>query len=561
MPTQDRPSGPDKVTSIVAELERRQLERARAIADRTHRRELQAMVEAAEMTRELESSDIDAMLTELAQVGDAEAIDTAARLRCARALRSCLRGDDAAGHAEWEAVMAEHPRLAMPYVMRARWWLDTKEEPGHALPDLDRAAAVEPTDASAYFWRAKCHERLGDVDRALANYRRAAAIEPESMDVVHALAKALSEHGEPDEAKAAWNRLIALAPGYVDFHLGRAQQLESEDDYDGALADYDRIIELDPTAGAFALRGRAHREAGDASSALADFDRSLAIDPSGDVVAMERLNLLVTSFPRERSRDQVLDEVERLAGRMPDQAPIAVLHAFVLRARGDHEGALEAWNRAIENDPAPEARSYLERATAHARLGHVEEAFDDATRAIERDPELVDAFVARGIYRSHLEDDYVAALADLDRALELSPNDLAAHFHRGQMLFNMDEYEEAFAAREKAIALAPTLGQLYFERAQCRQNFVADSEVANIADYDRALELGYRAVEVFVEKSIQQRWRDDIAGAVATLDAGAQEHPREGIVFFHRAQHREDLGDEEGAKADRARVKELGFEI
>jgi tetratricopeptide (TPR) repeat protein len=490
---------------------------------------------------------------------------------------------------------------------------------------------MEPSEPNAYFWRARCHEVLGDADRALANYRRAAALQPDSMDVLHALAKTLSEHGEPHEAKAAWNRLIALAPGYVDFHLGRASQLEEEGDFDAALVDYDRAVELDPethslrfsrasirgiverfkeaaedmqracerapdtplylrglgemltrsdrpelalaplsrtielepSAEGFTFRARAHRALGDSASALSDLDRALELDPNDKLAACERLNLLVTTFPKEEVGGRVMDEIERLATAMPEVAPFAALYATVLTGRGDNEGALSVLDRALAAEPDVDGQIYLERATAHARLNHVQEAFDDATRAIERSPELGAAYVARGIYRTHLQDDSAAALADLGRALELDPEDLAAHYHRGEILWNMEDYAGALAERDKTIALAPGLGHVYFERTLCREMMEEGPEgwrEANMADYERAMEHGFRDVEVFVHKAIAQQEVDDLAAAVATLDAGAAEHPEEGLVYHYRAQFRGRLGDVDGAARDLARSKELGFD-
>ncbi|HEY6459010.1 MAG TPA: hypothetical protein VIY73_02635, partial [Polyangiaceae bacterium] len=153
---------PDKggnVRSIVGELEKRQLDRVRQMAGRSHRRELEAMVEAADVMHKLGSGEFDAMLAELAGSDEPEAVETLARLRCGRAMRTCVHGDEAGGLAEWASVMAEQPTMAMPYVMRARWWLQNKEQPARAMEDLERAVSLAPNEATPYFWRAKCHEK------------------------------------------------------------------------------------------------------------------------------------------------------------------------------------------------------------------------------------------------------------------------------------------------------------------------------------------------------------------------------------------------------------------
>jgi tetratricopeptide (TPR) repeat protein len=191
-------------------------------------------------------------------------------------------------------------------------------------------------------------------------------------------------------------------------------------------------------------------------------------------------------------------EIEQLAGALPDMAELHEMLATLRTALGDHEGALAAWDRAIEAAPdAAEGEAYLARAVTHARLGHVQEAFDDASRAVERSPELVGAWVARGIYRTHLEEDHEAALADLDRAVSLAPDDGAARFHRGEIRMLVDDHEGALEDFDRAIALAPAVGKLYAERASCRE-WLGDDE-GDEADRARARELGFEPDEDEIE--------------------------------------------------------------
>jgi tetratricopeptide (TPR) repeat protein len=458
-----------KVLSIVAAIQKRQLAQARTEAERAHLREPLAVVEAAELTQLLDDLDFDDALAQLGSVDDPSAVEAAAVLRCARALRSCTHGDEEAGLAEWEAVLAEHPTLSFPYLSRGRWWLQQREDTDRALADFERAVAVDPGNGSAYRWRGRCFEVRGDVERALANYRRAAALDPNGVDLQHAVAMAFSEHGVHDEALAAWTRLVALAPKYVDFWIGLARERGVAGDHEGALDALRRAVEMSPDG---------------------------------------------------------------------------------------EEGTVE---RAMYSTLA--AQHHVQRAIAHARAERVQEAFDDASRAIELDPALARAWMARGVYRTALDHDPALAIADMDRALELAPDDPSAHFQRGTVLRWMDDMPGALAECDKAIALAPKVGQLYYERASWRQEaeeWPSDEYEPLLADYDRALEHGYRDADVFVSKADTLAIRGRLGDAIATLDIAAREIPDDGWIFVWRAEYKRRTGDAEGARADDAIAASLG---
>jgi tetratricopeptide (TPR) repeat protein len=486
------------VLSIVAEIQKRQLAKAREVAESARRREPLAAVEAAEMMQQLDELDFDRALAELAAVDDPEAIEAAAGLRCMRALRACERGDVEAGLAEWEAVIAAHPTLSVPFILRGRWWLQRREDTERALADFERAVAVDPSHAAAYRWRGRCFELRDDVERALANYRRAAALGPDDVDTQHAVALALSEHGVHDEALTAWTRLVALEPKYVDFWAGLARERAVAGEHEAALAAYDRAIEL---------------------------------APEDELLQMDRLTHLMQHFPPQQMMDRVIDEIERLAAKLPELAA----------------------------DAAP---LHVERAIAHARAERIQEAFDEASRAVELDPTLAKACMIRGIYRTALDHEPALAIADMDRAVELAPNDAAAHFQRGTVLRWMDDMAGALAECDQAIALAPEVGRLYWERACWRHEanpWPPESAKPNIADYDRALEKGYREAEVFLYKADTFASLGRVDDAIATCDAAAAEFPEDGCVFAWRAEYKRRIGDTEGARADDAIAERLGY--
>ncbi|HMA29575.1 MAG TPA: protein kinase [Thermoanaerobaculia bacterium] len=82
-------------------------------------------------------------------------------------------------------------------------------------------------------------------------------------------------------------------------------------------------------------------------------------------------------------------------------------------------------------------------------------ALSAADKAISLDPELGEAFAARGFLRSGIAWDWGGARADFDRALSLQPGDSDTQWRYGEFLASCGRLAEAVAATRKAADLDP----------------------------------------------------------------------------------------------------------
>ena len=57
-----------------------------------------------------------------------------------------------------------------------------------------------------------------------------------------------------------------------------------------------------------------------------------------------------------------------------------------------------------------------------------------------------------------------AVIADLDKAIELSPRMAFAYYNRGNIMAEAGDYTSALLAYNKAIELKPDLGEAYYNR-------------------------------------------------------------------------------------------------
>src|SRR4029077_18844208 len=88
-------------------------------------------------------------------------------------------------------------------------------------------------------------------------------------------------------------------------------------------------------------------------------------------------------------------------------------------AKGDYDGAIADFNRAIELDPKL-AIFYTNRGLAKEAKGDLDGAIADYTRAIELDPKQPGAYMNRGLAKE-AKGDLDGAIPDFNRANELDP--------------------------------------------------------------------------------------------------------------------------------------------
>jgi len=385
MPQRDDP--PSNVISLADALAAKARERLRNRARRD--RALADLTRWLDIAIDLVDIDFDAAIACLDPASD----DHAA-LRCARALQRCVGGDVEAGLAEWADVIARFPRLAAPYVTRARWL--ARMAPDEALADVERALELEPAAAGAYLLRGQCHQKLGDADRALANYRRHLAANPRDPDALKVVADALVRRGQPESAIPVYRRAIARAPGRADLCRARAKAYASAFDAQGAFDDVSRAIELEPDD-AWSHTARAiYRSNLDHDEALvtADFDRGVALAPGS----------LFAHFHRADWR----------------------------RAGGEYAKAVEDYDHAIVASPRY-GKLYVDRAwarqqkeefeaTADEKRADVTASLEDLQRAVELGVVSADLYCLLGFCHRDLGH-HAESGAAIDRGLQIDPND------------------------------------------------------------------------------------------------------------------------------------------
>jgi len=141
--------------------------------------------------------------------------------------------------------------------------------------------------------------------------------------------------------------------------------------------------------------------------------------------------------------------------------------ALAKEKSGDLQGALSELNLAVEKNPELD-EAYLFRASILYKLSDYTSAINDYSKAITlnkgNNKILLSAIYGRGLTEARLNDDK-SALTDLDSAIALSPSYTEAYTNRGIVKAKLSMYNEAISDLDVATKLDPKDPKPYFNRA------------------------------------------------------------------------------------------------
>ncbi|MEA5533542.1 tetratricopeptide repeat protein [Crocosphaera sp. XPORK-15E] len=123
-------------------------------------------------------------------------------------------------------------------------------------------------------------------------------------------------------------------------------------------------------------------------------------------------------------------------------------------------------------------------------------------KAIQTDPNNADAYLKRGLIRSHSQEDFPGAIADFTHVIALKPN-AEVYNYRGTAYFWLQQYQNALEDYQQAITLDQTLAIAYYNRAYVylelgdkaaaiadfRQGATLSQEQGDSLSYQQALDL------------------------------------------------------------------------
>jgi tetratricopeptide (TPR) repeat protein len=181
------------------------------------------------------------------------------------------------------------------------------------LACLDRALALNPKEALAWYNKGLALGRLGRYEVALACYDHALALNPQLAQAWYNKGVRLASLGRHEEALACYDRALAHNPQDPEAWCNKGLELWSLGRHEEALACCDRALALNPQfAETWNNKGNALASLGRYEEALACYDHALALNPQDAQSWYNNGVILAGEFSNFREAIACFEEAQRL---------------------------------------------------------------------------------------------------------------------------------------------------------------------------------------------------------------------------------------------------------
>lgn len=475
--------------------------------------------------------------------------------------------------ADIDKALEINKNLANGYLLRADIAINGRKDYQAGVKDMDEAIRLLPREAGLYINRAFLRYNLDDYDGAMADYDYAIQLDPLNAAAIYNRGLLRMEVRDNDNAIRDFNSALDLDPEDYRSLYNRAYLYTEKRDYNKALADVDRLVERFPDLPeALYMRSNIFRSLGRMGQAEADYKKALAMSKNlkGEVIDPRK--------PRQ-PQDEKTEKAENKAEDKPSNEEIAKRFKALRTVRADINiegeynnrsirGKVQDRGRRIELEPIFALSYYIQPTELSPSTYYIQEIDEiNATRMLRFLVQLTNDDITldnEELIKRHFEsiDYYNSYLATHEpRAID--------YFGRAMDFMTLRNYPAAIADLNKAIELTPEFSAAYFERAVARiRNLLTDAPAdattrqaelkAIVADYDKVISLSPRNPFAYFNKGNLLADLGDYTSALMAFNKAIEIKPDFGEAYYNRGYVYFQLGNHDRGVENLSKAGELG---
>ncbi len=325
---------------------------------------------------------------------------------------------------------------------------------------------------------------------------------------------------------------------------------------------FSKAIEKDPKlAKAYYQRGLINKHFNDTEDAFQDFKKVTALEKDFKTEAHFEIGLMKVA--QEQYKESVID-FSIVLNSDSTNAKAYYLRGISNKLSNQNEVALLDFKSAIKFD-STNVDAYFQKGVVEVELERFDEAITTLTKTVNKNNKHAQAYFFRGVAHfeeaSRKEYDHKKAhlnnaLEDFNKALELDDKIEPAYFDRGEVKMELKDYIGAIADFKKAIELKPTDMEAHYLKAICNYHYgyedIANKEMQSILNMDSTYADARYFVALRLYETQQYKEALEQFNKLFSFEAPHAD------AYVFRGYTKLELGDTVGACADWKEAAKLG---
>ena len=244
--------------------------------------------------------------------------------------------------------------------------------------------------------------------------------------------------GDYKEKLKYYDKSVKANPEFPDAYINRGLVKNELQDYEGSIEDYDQALKLDPKCSlAYNNRGYTKYKKGDYEGALADYNKAILLNPKLNIALDNKAKLL---------SEVCLKDDEEFSAKFYLSVGIQEIN------KGNLLEGIKNLDESLKHNDKSEI-VYFYKAAAYHNLNNVTLAYENYTKAIELNKNMVDAYYNRG--QLIMKDNPKQALDDFVKAVVLDSKFIDAYYAIAAVQKSLGHYEDAIKNLDKILEFEP----------------------------------------------------------------------------------------------------------
>ena len=325
---------------------------------------------------------------------------------------------------------------------------------------------------------------------------------------------------------------------------------------------FTQAIEKDAKhAKSYYQRGTIHKHFNETEEALADFKKVTFLESDFKNEAHFEIGLI--KVDQGDYKGSVID-FSIVLNSDSTNSKAYYLRGISNKLSNQYEVALLDFKSAIKHD-TNNTDAYFQKGTVEVETEKFNEAIETLTKTIQKSPKHAQAYFVRGISHfeeasrkefDHKKSHLHSALSDFNKCLEIDEKIEPAYFDRGEVKMELRDYIGAIADFKKAIELKPNDLEAHYLKAICNYHYgyedIATKEMKDIVNMDST----YANARYFIAERLYETQKYKEALVEFNKLFNIEEPHADAYVF--RGYTKFELGDKIGACADWTEASKLG---